>query len=130
MNHQLRSDRKCINFSVVLILSVISFKLVLADIRFKSYPTTVKTFENDSALLPCLPAIPYSKILWHFEDSVIADSRYPEIRNNPRVMMHPNGSLEVVDLQLNDTGEYICEVFALSGISKGKQTHGIEVQCN
>lgn len=41
--------------------------------------------------------------------------------------LYPNGSLEVINLQLEDTGDYVCEVQI--GNKVIKQLHGIEVQC-
>ena len=41
--------------------------------------------------------------------------------------LYPNGSLEVINLQLEDTGDYVCEVHI--GNKVIKQLHGIEVQC-
>lgn len=41
--------------------------------------------------------------------------------------LYPNGSLEVINLQLDDTGDYVCEVHV--GNKVIKQLHGIEVQC-
>jgi hypothetical protein len=120
---------KCINFSTYLaLISVVNLNLVIADVRFRSIPTTVKTFENDSALLPCYPTIPYRSIRWIFEDFFIIDINYPDVRPNDRTVLHSNGSLEVFDLKLNDTGEYVCEVEANNG-HLIHQKHAIEVQC-
>lgn len=38
---------------VLIIFALISDNVVRADVNFKSRPTTIKTFENDSVLLPC-----------------------------------------------------------------------------
>ncbi len=40
----------------LITLVIINKSLVKADVNFKSRPTTVKTFENDSVLLPCYSA--------------------------------------------------------------------------
>lgn len=57
---------KCICSAMLLIL--ISDSLVLADVNFVSVPTTIKTFENDSVLLPC-----YSKgtHIGHYEKKTV-----------------------------------------------------------
>lgn len=41
---------------LMIIFTLISDNVVRADVNFKSRPTTVKTFENDSLLLPCYPS--------------------------------------------------------------------------
>ena len=43
--------KTCILSALIIVL--ISDNLVLGDANFVSVPTTVKTFENDSVLLPC-----------------------------------------------------------------------------
>lgn len=47
---------------IFVILTLISDNVVQTDVNFRSNPTTVKTYENDSVLLPC-----YSKGSWYFE---------------------------------------------------------------
>lgn len=44
---------------ISIILTLISDNVVQTDANFKSHPTTVKTYENDSVLLPC-----YAKGSW------------------------------------------------------------------
>lgn len=46
---------------IFVILTLISDNVVQTDVNFRSNPTTVKTYENDSVLLPC-----YSKGSWCF----------------------------------------------------------------
>lgn len=43
-------------------------------------------------------------------------------------ILSANGSLEVINVQLNDTGTYTCEVTV--GYRVYRQTHAIEVQGN
>lgn len=45
--------KKCLSGVVVVIFALISDNGVRTDVNFKSKPTTIKTFENDSVLLPC-----------------------------------------------------------------------------
>lgn len=47
------SLKQCLAGVLLIILVVISDYAVLADVNFQSRPTHVKTFENDSVLLPC-----------------------------------------------------------------------------
>jgi hypothetical protein len=39
----------------------------------------------------------------------------------------PNGSLQVINLREQDTGEYYCQMMTIGGLAQ--QTHAIEVQC-
>lgn len=43
--------KKCLPGVLIIILMIISDNL--ADVNFKSKATTVKTFENETCLLPC-----------------------------------------------------------------------------
>mgnify|MGYP003513797518 CR=1 FL=1 len=45
--------KQCLSGVLLIIFIVISDNGVRADVNFKSRPTTIKTFENDSVLLPC-----------------------------------------------------------------------------
>lgn len=45
--------KKCLSGVILVIFALISDNGVRTDVNFKSKPTTVKTFENDSVLLPC-----------------------------------------------------------------------------
>ena len=69
-----------------------------------------------------------NRIRWiNDDDIVIADSQLPHIQT-PDKLLNSNGSLEVINVQLNDTGNYICEVTV--GYRISKQEHSIEVQGN
>lgn len=52
----------------------------------------------------------------------------PQLQTQYDKLLHPNGSLEVINVQLNDTGNYICEVTI--GYRVYKQVNTIEVQGN
>lgn len=66
---------------------------------------------------------------WLREDVLIADSSQPEKIPPPRVTLFNNGSLQVKNVQRNDTAEYLCEVMTdATGLES--QLHAIEVQCN
>lgn len=45
--------KQCLSGVFFVILALISDNGVRTDVNFKSNPTTIKTFENDSVLLPC-----------------------------------------------------------------------------
>ncbi|XP_035786584.1 opioid-binding protein/cell adhesion molecule-like isoform X2 [Anopheles albimanus] len=93
---------------------------------FRSVPTTVKTYENETVLLPCYHNAPYRYVRWSRDDLLLVDSRYPDLRAPPRMQLWGNGSLEVRDVQAEDTGDYICEIMTDGG--KASQSHAIEVQ--
>lgn len=42
---------------LLIIFGIINDNKVVADANFKSRPTTVKTFESDSVLLPCYVSV-------------------------------------------------------------------------
>lgn len=44
---------QCLSGVLLVIVALISDNGVRTDVNFKSKPTTIKTFENDSVLLPC-----------------------------------------------------------------------------
>ncbi|XP_017079404.1 neurotrimin [Drosophila eugracilis] len=94
--------------------------------KFKSIPTTVKTYENDTVLLPCTLNTPFRYVRWHRDDVALVDSRHPEIPKPDRIMLWPNGSLQVANVQSSDTGDYYCEMNSDSG--HVVQQHAIEVQ--
>ncbi|XP_058461966.1 hemicentin-1 [Malaya genurostris] len=94
--------------------------------QFRSVPTTVKTYENESVLLPCYHNSPYRYVRWSRDDLLLADSRYPDLTPPPRVQLWKNGSLEVSQVQMDDTGDYTCEITTEGG--KAIQQHAIEVQ--
>ncbi|KAH8401513.1 hypothetical protein KR009_006012, partial [Drosophila setifemur] len=94
--------------------------------RFKSIPTTVKTYENDTVLLPCTLNTPFRYVRWHRDDVALVDSRHPELPKPDRIMLWPNGSLQVANVQSGDTGDYYCEMNSDSG--HVVQQHAIEVQ--
>ncbi|XP_053680258.1 neuronal growth regulator 1 [Anopheles nili] len=93
---------------------------------FISVPTTVKRYENDTVLLPCYHNAPYRYVRWSRDDLLLLDSRYPDLQPPPRMRLWPNGSLEVTDVQTEDTGDYTCEIMTDGG--KASQRHAIEVQ--
>lgn len=77
-------------------------------------------------LFPLTFAEPFSSIRWMSQEhSLIADSTDPHYRVADRVL-HRNGSLEVLNVKLDDTGDYVCEVTIGGRIFK--QVNSIEVQ--
>ncbi|XP_031623591.1 neuronal growth regulator 1 [Contarinia nasturtii] len=95
--------------------------------NFESVPTTIKTYENDTVLLPCYSVVSYQWIRWLRDDIPIIDSRNLGVSPSPRITLFNNGSLQVRNVERNDTAEYLCEVMTTS-FSLETQLHAIEVQ--
>ncbi|XP_066593871.1 neurotrimin-like isoform X2 [Prorops nasuta] len=97
---------------------------------FKSYPTTVKTFENDTVLLPCyVEELDGSKarVRWWRKGKLLADSGEPTVSPPKRVRMWSNQSLEVHHVQPEDSGEYVCQASRPAPQGHVTQVHEIEV---
>ncbi|XP_016920426.1 neurotrimin [Apis cerana] len=101
-----------------------------ANNGFKSYPTTVKTFENDTVLLPCyvedLDNV-QTRVRWWRDGILLADSGEPRHEPPERVKMYSNRSLEVSHVKRNDTGEYVCQASRPAPWGHATQVHEIEV---
>lgn len=83
--------------------------------------------KNEAKTLFVFNPEPHSAVRWiGVDDKLIADSRQSFYRV-PNRILHTNGSLEVTDIKLDDTGELICEV-TISGRRVITQLHSIEVQ--
>lgn len=72
--------------------------------------------------------VPYQYVRWLRDDISIADSRYPDQPMPARITLFNNGSLQVRDVERNDTAEYLCEVMTTT-FALETQLHAIEVQC-
>ncbi|KAH8399325.1 hypothetical protein KR215_007833 [Drosophila sulfurigaster] len=93
--------------------------------KFKSIPTTIKTYENATVTLPCQLDTPFRFVRWHRDNVALVDSRHPEVPPPDRIVLWSNGSLQVGNVQPEDTGEYYCEI--MSDTNHAVQTHAIEV---
>ncbi|XP_076236318.1 neurotrimin [Calliopsis andreniformis] len=97
---------------------------------FKSYPTTVKTFENDTVLLPCyvedLDNV-QTRVRWWRDRILLADSGEPQHVSPERIRMYANRSLEVSYVKQNDTGKYVCQASRPAPWGHATQVHDIEV---
>jgi Immunoglobulin I-set domain len=70
----------------------------------------------------------FTRVRWLDQDKiVIADSDNLQIQNFNNIL-HNNGSLEFFNVQINDTGDYECEITIRYRIYN--QVHSIEVQGN
>uniref|UniRef100_A0A182T4I8 Ig-like domain-containing protein n=1 Tax=Anopheles maculatus TaxID=74869 RepID=A0A182T4I8_9DIPT len=81
---------------------------------------------NLSHTLPAYGVAPYRYVRWSRDDLLLVDSRYPDLKTPPRMRLWSNGSLEVTEVQTEDTGDYTCEIMTDGG--KASQRHAIEVQ--
>ncbi|XP_061390259.1 neogenin [Musca vetustissima] len=93
---------------------------------FYSVPTTVKTYENDTVLLPCDYKSSYHSVRWLRDEDLLMEAPYMEEVSLNRYHLLSNGSLLVMDVQTEDTGRYYCEMLTPS--EKAVQAHAIEVQ--
>ncbi|XP_073812116.1 wrapper [Musca autumnalis] len=93
---------------------------------FYSVPTTVKTYENDTVLLPCDYKSSYRSVRWLRDEDFLMEAPYMEEVSQNRYHLLSNGSLLVMDVQTEDTGRYFCEMLTAS--EKAVQAHAIEVQ--
>ncbi|XP_047999955.1 hemicentin-2-like [Leguminivora glycinivorella] len=113
-----------------IVITILTISSVYCDSVFKSIPVTVKTYENDSVLLPCYihDTDVDIRVRWYKGDTLLGDSRDPHHLLPPRTRLHANYSLEINDLVADDTAEYTCEVIRPKPWGPIKQTHAIEVQ--
>ncbi|KAJ0170584.1 hypothetical protein K1T71_013955 [Dendrolimus kikuchii] len=104
--------------------------IVLCEKPFKSVPVVVKTYENDTVLLPCYVDDSEVKIRvrWYKDKVLLGDSEDAHYLLPPRVRMHANYSLQVDSLIAEDTADYTCEVVRPEPWGPIRQTHTIEVQ--
>ncbi|XP_049882240.1 neurotrimin isoform X7 [Pectinophora gossypiella] len=103
---------------------------VLSEKVFQSVPVTVKTYENDTVLLPCYINDSEAKlrVRWYKDNQLLGDSADPNHLLPPRTRMHANYSLQVDLLKAEDTADYTCEVIRPEPWGPIRQTHSIEVQ--
>ncbi|KAJ2943072.1 hypothetical protein O0L34_g18764 [Tuta absoluta] len=114
--------------SVIVTFALV--QLVTSDKLFKSVPVTVKSYENDTVLLPCYVDQSESRlrVRWYKNDHLLGDSADPNQLLPPRYRMHANYSLQLHGLQAGDTADYTCEVIRPEPMGPIRQTHSIEVQ--
>ncbi|KAF9407827.1 hypothetical protein HW555_012283 [Spodoptera exigua] len=67
------------------------------------------------------------RVRWYKDKILLGDSHTPEEPLPPRVQMHSNYSLQVDNLQTQDTADYTCEIIRPEPWGPIKQTHSIEV---
>ncbi|XP_011690293.1 PREDICTED: hemicentin-1-like isoform X2 [Wasmannia auropunctata] len=92
------------------------------------HPTTVQTFENKTVLLPCyVEGSHETRVRWWREGVLLADSVVQEQPSSERVTLYTNGSLRILHVQKEDSGEYVCQAIRPSPWGHVTQVHEIEV---
>lgn len=116
-----------ITFSLFYICTIGTHATTYRD--FRSYPTTIKTFENDTVLLPCYVEDQgaQTRIRWWREEILLADSLEQNRATHERITVFKNGSLQVMHVQQQDSGEYVCQAIRPSPWGHVTQVHEIEV---
>ncbi|GAB1869556.1 Limbic system-associated membrane protein [Camponotus japonicus] len=96
---------------------------------FQSYPTTVKTYENDTVLLPCYveDQDAQTRMKWWREGTILAESGERNRPSPERITMYQNGSLQVLNVQREDSGQYVCQVIRPTPWGYVTQLHKLEV---
>ncbi|XP_033214273.1 hemicentin-1-like isoform X2 [Belonocnema kinseyi] len=101
----------------------------------KSPATTVKTYENDTVVLPsCSPdgqlyenSETSLRVMWWRDGLLLVDSDDTNVVPPERIRLWSNGSLEVYRVQQKDTGEYKCNASRPAPWGSVIQIHAIEV---
>lgn len=89
--------------------------------------STVRSHENDTVLLPCYVEGAQTRVRWWREGSLLADSFEQKLLSPERVTLYSNGSLRVLHVQREDSGEYVCQAIRPSPWGHVTQVHKIEV---
>ncbi|KAG8040696.1 hypothetical protein G9C98_002692 [Cotesia typhae] len=94
-----------------------------------SAQTAVKTFQNNTVILPChVESLGVQTIVrWWREDTLLADSSDPNLIHLPRIKMWDNMSLEVSQVQPQDSGKYVCQASRPAPWGHVTQVQTIEV---
>lgn len=70
-----------------------------------------------------------TRVRWWREGSLLADSFEQKLLSPERVTLYSNGSLRVLHVQREDSGEYVCQAIRPSPWGHVTQVHKIEVMC-
>ncbi|XP_063835220.1 hemicentin-2-like [Ostrinia nubilalis] len=97
-------------FTKVLLL--FSIHGISSEDEFRSVPVTVKTYENETVLLPCYVEDAGDvklRVRWYKAGALLGDSADAHTLLPPRVRMHANYSLQLDSLGAKDSADYTCE---------------------
>lgn len=70
-----------------------------------------------------------TRMRWWREEVLLADSFEMDRQTPERITMFKNGSLQVLNVQREDSGEYVCQAIRPSPWGHITQVHEIEVMC-
>lgn len=70
-----------------------------------------------------------TRMRWWREETLLADSGERNRTPPERIIMYQNGSLQVLNVQREDSGEYVCQVIRPTPWGHVTQVHEIEVMC-
>lgn len=70
-----------------------------------------------------------TRVRWWREEVLLADSNEQKLPSPERVTLYSNGSLRVLHVQREDSGEYVCQAIRPSPWGHVTQVHEIEVMC-
>ncbi|XP_014488939.1 PREDICTED: limbic system-associated membrane protein-like [Dinoponera quadriceps] len=96
---------------------------------FGSHPATIKVSENDTVLLPCYVEDQgvQTRVRWWREEILLADSFEQDKTSSERYTVYRNGSLQILHIQLEDRGEYVCQAIRPAPWGYVTQVREIEV---
>jgi hypothetical protein len=70
-----------------------------------------------------------TRVRWWREEILLADSFEQKLQSSERITLYSNGSLRVLHVQREDSGEYVCQAIRPSPWGHVTQVHEIEVMC-
>lgn len=100
-------------------LVVICVSAVVKTVIYNKY---YSVFKNIAKIV----LVPYLAVRWLKDEEFLMESPQGEAAFIDRFHLLANGSLEVMNIQTEDTGKYYCEILTSAG--KAVQNHAIEVQ--
>ncbi|XP_012233083.1 neurotrimin-like [Linepithema humile] len=94
---------------------------------FQNHP--IKIMENETTLLPCNVEnqdAEKPRVKWWREGNLLVDS-YDQKLSNDKVTLYGNGSLQIRNVQQEDSGQYVCQTIRPIPWGYVTQVHEIEV---
>lgn len=86
-------------------------------------------FERAEKLIISARVGAQTRMRWWREEILLADSFEMDRQTPERITMFKNGSLQVLNVQREDSGEYVCQAIRPSPWGHVTQVHEIEVMC-